>query len=248
MVLSIGYTHRADTPQSRAAKRRGSRPIHTSRSSDRTDQRPRGDGLQSESRSARQRGHPVEQRGSARSNYNGVDVTVNRRMSSGWSLMAGASFGRSIGDVLGGDLNNPNSNEFRRGLARQRRPWSYRLSGVYDLPYNIATMSGTMQYYKGVPESTTVHGRQQARCPAASRRSSQSVVVEERGTVRLPNVFSLDISLRKPIRRGGVVVRAAARFLQSDERSDDHQLVDDAGVDVSSSQHDPGGKDDQGGV
>ena len=90
------------------------------------------------------------------SNYNGGDITVNKRMSDGWSLMAGASYGKSIGDVLGGDLNNPNSQEFRRGLLGNDVPWSYRLSGVYDLPYRIASLSGTMQYYKGVPESTTV--------------------------------------------------------------------------------------------
>ena len=90
------------------------------------------------------------------SNYNGGDITVNKRMSNGWSLMAGASYGKSIGEVVGGDLNNPNSKEFRRGLLGNDVPWSYRLSGVYDLPYNIASLSGTMQYYKGVPESTTV--------------------------------------------------------------------------------------------
>ena len=90
------------------------------------------------------------------SNYNGGDITVNKRMSNGWSLMAGASYGKSIGEVVGGDLNNPNSKEFRRGLLGNDVPWSYRLSGVYDLPYNIASMSGTVQYYKGVPESTTV--------------------------------------------------------------------------------------------
>ena len=103
------------------------------------------------------------------SNYNGGDVTVNKRMSNGWSLMAGASYGKSIGEVVGGDLNNPNSKEFRRGLLGNDVPWSYRVSGVYDLPYNIASMSGTVQYYKGVPESTTVWSAP-ARCPAGSRR------------------------------------------------------------------------------
>jgi hypothetical protein len=132
------------------------------------------------------------------SNYNGGDITINRRMSNGWSLMAGASYGKSIGEVVGGDLNNPNSNAFRRGLLGNDVPWSYRLAGVYDLPYRIASLSGTMQYYKGVPESTTVligagNGLTQV---------TQSVLVQPRGTVRLPNVFSLDFSLRKPVRMG----------------------------------------------
>jgi outer membrane receptor protein involved in Fe transport len=135
------------------------------------------------------------------SNYNGADVTVNKRMSDGWSLMAGASFGKSIGDVLGGDLNNPNSSELRRGRLGNDVPWSYRLSGVYDLPYRIASVSGTMQYYKGVPESTTVSVGSGA-VPGGLTQVTQSLLVEPRGDVRLPNVFSLDISLRKSIRRG----------------------------------------------
>ena len=115
------------------------------------------------------------------SNYNGGDITVNKRMSDGWSLMAGASFGKSIGDVLGGDLNNPNSKEFRRGLLGNDVPWSYRLSGVYDLPYRIATVSGTMQYYKGVPESTTVSIGSGA-VPGGLTQVTQSLLVEPRGT------------------------------------------------------------------
>ena len=133
------------------------------------------------------------------SNYNGGDVTINKRMSDGWSLMAGASYGKSIGDVIGGDLNNPNSKEFRRGLLGNDVPWSYRVSGVYDLPYRVATVSGTMQYYKGVPESTTVSIGSGA-VPGGLTQVTQSLVVVPRGTERLPSVFSLDISLRKSIR------------------------------------------------
>ena len=103
--------------------------------------------------------------------------------------------------MLGGDLNNPNSKEYRRGLLGNDVPWSYRLSGVYDLPYRIASLSGTMQYYKGVPESTTVIVASTA-VPDGLTQGSQSILVQPRGTVRLPNVFSLDISLRKSIRMG----------------------------------------------
>jgi hypothetical protein len=135
------------------------------------------------------------------SNYNGADVTINKRMSDGWSLMAGGSFGKSIGEVVGGDLNNPNSKEFRRGLLGNDVPWSYRLSGVYDLPYRLASLSGTMQYYKGVPEATTVSVGSGA-VPGGLTQVTQSLLVEPRGTVRLPNVFSLDISVRRSFRRG----------------------------------------------
>ena len=159
------------------------------------------------------------------SNYNGGDITVNKRMSDGWSLMAGASYGKSIGDVLGGDLNNPNSKEFRRGLLGNDVPWSYRLSGVYDLPYRVATVSGTMQYYKGVPESTTVIDRQRRRArrpytgdAVARRRAARNRSPPERVLARYQS--------EKVDPVGYHVVRAEAGFLQPHERSHGHQLAD----------------------
>jgi hypothetical protein len=145
------------------------------------------------------------------SNYNGGDVTINRRMSSGWSLIAGASFGKTVGDVLGGNLNDPNSGEFRRGLFGNDVPWSYRLSGVYELPHNIASVSGTMQYYKGVPELTIVSVGSGA-VPGGLTQVTQSIVVEPRGTTRLPNVFSLDVSLRKQFHFGGTSLEPRVDF------------------------------------
>ena len=49
--------------------------------------------------------------------YNGADISLNKRMTR-WSLMAGASFGRTKGDVLGGDLNNPEFTGVPLRLAR----------------------------------------------------------------------------------------------------------------------------------
>ena len=103
--------------------------------------------------------------------------------------------------MLGGDLNNPNGLEYRRGLLGNDVPWSYRVSGIYDLPYQIASLSGTMQYYKGVPESTTVLVGSNA-VPGGLTQGSQTILVQPRGTVRLPNVFSLDFSLRRVFRTG----------------------------------------------
>jgi hypothetical protein len=137
------------------------------------------------------------------SDYNGGDITLNKRMAHGWSLMAGASFGKTTGDVLGGDLNNPNSQEYRRGLLGNDVPWSYRLSGVYDLPRRIATVSGTMQYYKGVPELTQV-SVSSTTVPGGLVQGTQLIVVEPRGDVRLQNVFSLDMSIRRQFRYHGM--------------------------------------------
>jgi hypothetical protein len=116
-----------------------------------------------------------------------------------WSLTGGASFGKTKGDPLGGDLNNPNSGNFRYGILGNDVPWSYRLSGVYDLPYQISA-SATWQFNKGFPETNTVSV---ANTTVALTQGTTTVWVAPRGNTRLPNVAQLDTSLRKIWRHGG---------------------------------------------
>jgi hypothetical protein len=128
--------------------------------------------------------------------YNGADVTFNKRMSNRWSLLAGGSFGRTTGDPVGGDLNNPNNDAYRHGAVGDDTPWSYRMSGVYELPYRVA-VSGTAQYYAGFPEQKTVLVNSQT---VTLTQSSQTLDLSQRGDTRLPNVFEFDMSFRKAFR------------------------------------------------
>jgi hypothetical protein len=130
--------------------------------------------------------------------YNGTDVTVNKRMSNHWSLTGGASFGHTKGDQLGGDLNNPNSAQFRYGAFGMDIPWSYRMSGVYELPYQVF-VSGTYQLIKGAPETSTVSV---ASTTTRLNQGTTTVWVAPYGNTRLPNIAQLDMSLRKTWRMG----------------------------------------------
>jgi hypothetical protein len=129
-------------------------------------------------------------------NFNGADITVNKRLSNNWSMTGGASYGKTTGDIYAalttGDLNNPN-NTFRNGVVGNDVPYSYRLSGVYELPYAIS-LSGTAQYYKGFPDTTTVLVSGNT---VALTQVTQVLTYEPRGTTRLPSVSSLDLSVRK---------------------------------------------------
>ena len=136
---------------------------------------------------------------SANSDYNGGDISINKRLSNKWALNGGASFGKTLGDTLAQDLNNPNSAQFRRGLLGNDSPWSYRMSGVYQFPQDVF-VSGTWQYYQGFPESTTVVVGNNT---VALTQGSTTLVVEPRGTTRLPPVSSFDFSLRKTFRMSG---------------------------------------------
>jgi hypothetical protein len=126
--------------------------------------------------------------------YNGADLVVNKRLRDGWMLMAGASFGRTLGDIYGGtfDLNNPNLT-FRQGLVGNDVPVWLRGSGLYQLRWGWA-VSGTVQHYTEFPENTTVLVSGNT---TKLTQVSQSLVIEPRGTTRPPPVNSLDVSLRK---------------------------------------------------
>jgi hypothetical protein len=135
-------------------------------------------------------------------NFNGADITVNKRLSGHWSMTGGASFGKTVGDIYATsttvDLNNPN-NTFRRGVVGNDVPYSYRMSGVFELPYQIS-VSATGQYYQGFPDTTTVSV---ASNTVALTQVTQILTVEPRGTTRLPAVKSLDVSVRKTWKVGG---------------------------------------------
>ena len=120
-------------------------------------------------------------------------------MSNRWSLTGGASFGKTKGDALGGDLNNPNSAQYRYGSFGMDIPWSYRMSGVYELPYQFF-VSGTYQYTNGAPETSTVSV---SSTTVSLTQGTTTVWVAPRGNTRLPNLAQLDLSLRKTWRMSG---------------------------------------------
>ena len=71
------------------------------------------------------------------STYNGGDITLNKRLSNRWMMTGGLSIGKNVGYVGAADLNNPNSKEFSRGIQGDDVPFSFRMSGLYELPYGI---------------------------------------------------------------------------------------------------------------
>jgi hypothetical protein len=133
-------------------------------------------------------------------NYHGGDITLNKRLSNRWSLMGGASWGRVTAKTRGGNRNDPHIlNYFDADqLAGADRPWSYRMSGIYELPYGVSA-SGTWQFQAGPPEETTV---QVTNATIALPQGNQTLRVRNFGDVRFPNVAGLDLSFRKQFRAG----------------------------------------------
>jgi hypothetical protein len=141
-------------------------------------------------------------------NFNGLDLTVQRGLSNGWMLSGGASFGKAVGDIYcvvayvstcTSVMNNPNFT-FRNGLVGNDTPYALRMSGIYVLPYQV-WVSATAQHNAGFPEITTVSVSSNT---VALTQVTQSLVVEPRGTSRLPALNSIDLSVKRPFKRGAV--------------------------------------------
>jgi carboxypeptidase family protein/TonB-dependent receptor-like protein len=131
--------------------------------------------------------------------YNGVDMTLNKRMSKHWMVMGGLTLSKNQGrQDQTADLNNPNI-QFSQGLFQNDVPVVFKMSAVYELPYEIK-LSGNMQHFTGFPEDTTVLVTAST---VSLTQVSQSIRVEPRGTTRLPNTNMTDLSLKKTIKVPG---------------------------------------------
>ena len=131
-------------------------------------------------------------------NYRGGDLTLNKRMSNKWSLMAGGTWGKVTSRTRGGVRSDPHIVNYfdTETLAGADRPWSYRLSGVYQLPYDVSA-SGTWQYQAGAPEETTIVVTNQT---ISLPQGNTTLRARQYGDTRLPKVVGLDLSFRKTFR------------------------------------------------
>lgn len=132
---------------------------------------------------------------SANVSYHGLDLTLNKRLSNRWSLMAGATFGKATTGGQIGNRNDPNLTSYFDSdvLVEGDRPWSYRLSGVYQLPRDIF-FSGTLQAQAGAPERTTVLVTNQT---LTLSQGNQAILIAPVGAERYPNLVQLDFNIRK---------------------------------------------------
>jgi hypothetical protein len=135
--------------------------------------------------------------------YNGVELTASRRFSRNWQMVAGLTFGKNVGGMGGGDLNNPNNVIYPRGIIGNDSEVGFRLSGSYRLPYDF-NVAGSMVSNTGYPfvsqynitrAIASAHG-------VALTPTSLTVDLSERGDERLERVTMVDLRLSKTFRFG----------------------------------------------
>jgi hypothetical protein len=140
-----------------------------------------------------------------RSDYDGFQLTFNKRMSNRWQLLGGVTFQSHQGFSHSGTYTNPgNTTDFNDPTYRLNKddgsvfielPWAFSLSGSYQLPYDMQ-ISGKYTARAGDPllRTLTVTGLTQGQ---------QTVSVQQRGEDRTETVSKfVDIRFAKRFNLG----------------------------------------------
>jgi hypothetical protein len=135
--------------------------------------------------------------------YNGVEFTVQKRMNKGWQVLAGYTIQQQQGTYRRGltdDFNNPN-NEVNRANAilNYDATQMFKVLSNYTFPKSI-NVAINFQHYTGYPldpnngpPTAVISGLNQGQI---------SVIGEQIGKIRLPNVNILNLRFSRPTRLG----------------------------------------------
>ena len=130
--------------------------------------------------------------------YNGVELTMSKRMTRNWQLLGGLTIGKDEGRFdrgLNDDFNNPNLN-INREDARISLDSTYigKVVGTYVFPRQV-TFSMNMRYFTGQPVLKNVPLR-------GLNQGTVTILAEPRGVTRLDNVTLWDVRGSKRFRFG----------------------------------------------
>ncbi|MEO6805410.1 MAG: TonB-dependent receptor [Edaphobacter sp.] len=135
--------------------------------------------------------------------YNGVELTVEKQMSKGWQVLAGYTLQRQQGIYRRGltdDFNNPN-NEINRSNAvlNYDATQMLKILSSYTFPKSI-NFAVNYQHYTGYPLDPN-NGPPTAVFENLNQ-GQVSVIGEQIGKIRLPNVDLLNLRLSRPTHLG----------------------------------------------
>ncbi|HEX6162625.1 MAG TPA: TonB-dependent receptor [Vicinamibacterales bacterium] len=135
--------------------------------------------------------------------YKGIEFTATKRFTQKWQMQAGFTIGRNEGGFGGNDLNDPNPRRFPRGIIGNDSERALRISGSYELPWQIS-LAGSMLSNNGYPYVSTysVTRAFAATQGIALTRATQTIQLSERGDERFPDVTMIDLRLSRRFRFG----------------------------------------------
>ncbi len=131
--------------------------------------------------------------------YNGLEFTVQKRMSSGWQVLAGYTLQQQKGTYYRGssdDFNNPN-NEINRAnsILNYDATNIFKVNSNYTFPKRIET-GVTFQHYTGYPVDP-IFGPPQAVYENLNQ-GQVTVIALTQGKLRLPGINILNVRISRP--------------------------------------------------
>jgi hypothetical protein len=159
--------------------------------------------------------HIVNPPGAER-DYQGIEVTFNKRFSHGWALNTSYVYGKGTGLVdqgrtsaaLGtsGLFSNPNNHINAFGTLDLDSRHQFKVQGLLNGPLGI-NLSGYFRYLSGLVYTRTISS---GKLGVSTKPTSFTILAEERGSRRLPDAVRLDLRLEKTFKIGNVSLSAFA--------------------------------------
>ena len=141
--------------------------------------------------------------------YDGVEVTANKRFSNRWQMVAGFTAGKNKGGLNNGalnsgqsaitDLNDPNNTRYSNGIVGNDSTYAFRLSGSYRAPWDIQ-IAGSLISNSGYPYVSTFNVTR-TQLPTLTR-VSQTIFLGPRGDERMPTVTLIDLGFSRAFALG----------------------------------------------
>jgi hypothetical protein len=148
--------------------------------------------------------------------YNGLVTTVEKRRSNGWQALASYTFSRTYGlqSSSGATAADPqvstvapafptatfgrDPNDLTNAYGRlpNDRPHMFRIMGAIDVPRTGFAVGANLQYFSGKPWAATAQ--------VALPQGDQRILLEPRGSRRLPSQTLLDARVSRTIHFGGL--------------------------------------------
>jgi len=151
----------------------------------------------------------------AKRDYDGVEVTMAKRYSHGWSLMASYIWQKSTG-LIGTDFDdsygargyydNPNVHVNAYGRFPLERRHQFKLQGTLKGPWGI-NLSGYFRYLSGQRYSRQINSLDLG---LPLYQGDETIYAEEKGSYGLPDLSVLDLRLEKVFRIKGVALSVFA--------------------------------------
>jgi hypothetical protein len=168
--------------------------------------------------------------------YDGVVTAVEKRLSQGWHAFASYTWSRTRGlqpssggaagdaqlsSTLGGGAfgRDPNSLTYAEGRLPNDRPHMLRGAASWQLPRVRLHLSGNVQVLSGKPWAATA----QVLLPQGDQR----ILLEPRGTRRLPSLAMVDVRVSKAVPLGRARVELLMDVLNAFNRTTEEGLATD---------------------